>query len=65
MPLVGVYRSADRAWRIEVIQQAGFGQYFWVYRHSMRLADRLVTLPDLEQLLEREGGPPFAELIED
>jgi hypothetical protein len=65
MPLVGVYRSRDRRWRIEVIREAGSGEFFRVYRASLCLADRVVTLPDLERPLAREGGPAFAELVED
>jgi hypothetical protein len=65
VPLVGVYRSQDRRWRIEIIREAGSGEFFRVYRASVCLADRLVTLPDLEQLLTSAGGPAFAELIED
>ena len=63
MPLIGVFRSSDRAWRIEITTERNGETVYLAIRRSMPMG-RYRTVADLAALLA-EHGLTMADLIED
>ena len=61
--VLGVFRSADRRARVEVIRQNG-RQRFRVWRTTFRIGD-CYDVAALESLLRDECGVGLGDLVED
>jgi hypothetical protein len=63
MPLIGVFRSADRAWRIEVTTERNGDTVYVAIRRTMPMG-RFRTVEALAAMLA-EHSLTMADLIED